>query len=486
MTRPGIDYDIDQVSSPVAHADTVRTVLANAVQLKRHLVHMDMKQAFLSSKVRDQDAPDGIFIQIHKMYRDKFLGEGCDAFRMTSQIYGYPTSSFHLHRRVTSFLTNPGQYMKDENFSEKDQKLAEEFKFEQCIVDPCLYRWTKRDEKGNLIEEINLTVYIDDIICSSIGGIGSEYLDRFKNNLSKYVCEISLYEPLKHALGMRITHTDNGIALDQIEAIDSIYEDYKHFIPKNYKRPTTPMAPTRKCDPIEDMPKSEAERNIMKRLPFRSFLQRLMQVTTALGCKQALGIISRNQINPGLICWFDLIRVMCFMYDRKELVWKFERTTDNPRIVAYSDSDWSQCTETSRSVGGGIILWGNMILRVFSKRQTCIARSSSEAELYACDKVAIDCERFMKLLQFLGWPVSSFKIYVDNKSTINLCKRQPGSTKLSRAFRLRTDTLYHFHTHNMMKLDHISGLDNPADGYTKNQSGPLFVKFMKFLYPTQL
>ena len=79
MTRPGIDYDIDQVSSPVAHADTVRTVLANAVQLKRHLVHMDMKQAFLSSKVRDQDAPDGIFIQIPKMYRDKFLGEGCDA-----------------------------------------------------------------------------------------------------------------------------------------------------------------------------------------------------------------------------------------------------------------------------------------------------------------------------------------------------------------------------------------------------------------------
>ena len=75
------------------------------------------------------------------------------------------------------------------------------------------------------------------------------------------------------------------------------------------------MSELRKCDPTTDGPKSETERKIMNRLSFRSFLQRLMQVTTAYSCIQALGIISRNQVQPGLQCWYDLIRVMCFMYD---------------------------------------------------------------------------------------------------------------------------------------------------------------------------
>ena len=197
----------------------------------------------------------------------------------------------------------------------------------------------------------------------------------------------------------------------------------------------------------------------------------------------ALGIISRNQVQPGLQCWYDLIRVMCFMYDHRHLKVSLERKVDKPELIGFSDADWAGDLATSKSVGGGIIEWGGMILRVFSKRQTCIARSSTESELYALNKVALamDCERFVELLQFLGWKsLTSFRIKCDNKSTIALCKKKCGSTKLSRAFRLRNDDLLDMYNEKILEVEHISGTENPADGFTKAWSQlPLSVQRLR-------
>ena len=104
----------------------------------------------------------------------------------------------------------------------------------------------------------------------------------------------------------------------------------------------------------------------------------------------------------------------------------------------------------------------------------------------ALNKVALDCERFIELLQFLGWKsLTSFRIKCDNKSTIALCKKKCGPTKLSRAFRLRNDDLLDMYNEKILEVEHISGTENPADGFTKAQSSKMFKKFLKYLYPSQ-
>ena len=136
--------------------------------------------------------------------------------------------------------------------------------------------------------------------------------------MNDYVCKLSQAEELKHFLGVNYNRVGDTLEMDQVEQIDKIYEDYKKYLPDSFRKPTSPMSPSRKCDPIVDVPQSKEEEILMKQLPFRSFLQRLCQVTTRHECKYALGAISRNQINPGLVCWYDLLRVMVWMYNNKK------------------------------------------------------------------------------------------------------------------------------------------------------------------------
>ena len=124
-----------------------------------------------------------------------------------------------------------------------------------------------------------------------------------------------------------------------------------------------------------------------------------------------------------------------------------------------------------------------MVIDVYSKRQTVISRSSTEAELYAMNKVAVDTERIRSTLLFInGWNIPYFTLFVDNQSAITMAKQDSGSWKQSRSFRLRRDDMKQMIDDGYLVVKYISGTENPADGTTKIQSVSMFQKFAKFLY----
>ena len=127
--------------------------------------------------------------------------------------------------------------------------------------------------------------------------------------------------------------------------------------------------------------------------------------------------------------------------------------------------------------------WLLMFILLYSKRQTVISRSSTEAELYAMNKVAVDTERIRSMLQFInGWNIPYFTLFVDNQSAITMAKQESGSRKQSRSFRLRRDDMKQMIDDGYLVVKYISGMENPADGTTKIQSVSMFQKFAKFLY----
>ena len=178
----------------------------------------------------------------------------------------------------------------------------------------------------------------------------------------------------------------------------------------------------------------------------------------------------------------DLLRVMSYMFhNRHDHKVRMVRT-DDPKLCGWSDSSFADCLTTARSTCGGVVKYGSMIISAYSKRSSVICRSSTEAEFYACHKVAMDCDRVKHLLQFLGTQIKSYNVYCDNKSTVAMITQHAGSRKQSRSFRLRTNDMKDLTDAKFLTVMHIPGTANPADGFTKAQDLPMFRKFTKFLY----
>ena len=152
MCRPNIDFSPENVTSPVIHKDSMRALLANAVQLRRNLTHIDFKQAYLSADYDDREF-GAIHIKVPEGYEGKFADSEFDSYAMMKGIYGFPSSGYFWHKRINQFLSDPEGFLKNTGCSEMEAKRASKFKFKQSKTDPCLYRWEQRDPKSGRLQE---------------------------------------------------------------------------------------------------------------------------------------------------------------------------------------------------------------------------------------------------------------------------------------------------------------------------------------------
>ena len=89
------------------------------------------------------------------------------------------------------------------------------------------------------------------------------------------------------------------------------------------------------------------------------------------------------------------------------------------RLIACSDSDWCEAHSTSAHT----IMFGNAVVCYGSRRQHCIAMSSTEAEIIAASQAALEIVYLRKLLREMGVDVSEPTVlYVDNMGAVELSK----------------------------------------------------------------
>ena len=133
------DIDFNETFAPIARMDTVRTVLAIAVQNKWHVHQMDVKLAFLNVYLEEEvyvEQPPGYEVpgQEHKVYRLK------------NALYGLKQAPRAWYSRIDSYLTENG--------------------FHRSESEPTLY--TKVDEQGKMLI---VFLYVDDLIFTGDYGI---------------------------------------------------------------------------------------------------------------------------------------------------------------------------------------------------------------------------------------------------------------------------------------------------------------------------
>ena len=81
-----------------------------------------------------------------------------------------------------------------------------------------------------------------------------------------------------------------------------------------------------------------------------------------------------------------LFRIGRYLKKYPRLVWEFVDQSEQAEFVVRTDADWAGCQQFRKSTSGGTVSIGTHCIKVWSKTQAVVAKSSAESELYGVVK----------------------------------------------------------------------------------------------------
>ena len=139
---------------------------------------------------------------------------------------------------------------------------------------------------------------------------------------------------------------------------------------------------------------------------------------------------------------------------------------DSAILKGYCDSDWT----VGHSTTGYAIFLAGAVIGHSSKRQACIAASSTEAEVIAASSTSLEIVYFRRLLDELGLPQEGpTELYVDNTGAIALA-RDRRSCNRSRHIERRHLKVREYVAEDKIRVSYIASAENPSDVLTKTLS----------------
>ena len=217
-------------------------------------------------------------------------------------------------------------------------------------------------------------------------------------------------------LGIKIEREGDCLYLSQEEYLAKIL---KRFGMTNSKAVATPLETGIK------ILLSNSQEDISKEIdyPYREAIGCLMyaMLCTRPDLSFSICYLSRFSNNPRIEHWKALKRVLRYIKGTIKLKLKFGKESEN--ILGYSDADWAGDLTKRKSTSGFVFLLGGGAISWGSKKQTCVALSSTEAEYVALShatKEAIWLKRLM--CELLQESEKCITIFADNQSSMALAK----------------------------------------------------------------
>lgn len=416
-------FEYDQIYSPVARMSTIRTLLSVGIQNMHYFEQLDVKTAFLNGELKETIyvyPPEGV------KCKDGYV------LKLKKSLYGLKQSSKCWNNKINESLETLG--------------------FIRSETDYCLY-----------IKEINdnyiyLLLYVDDIILS---GPDLTIINECKKQLMKHF-EIKDKGELRNFLGLEIKYDkEKGILnVSQEKYIAGIL---KRFNFENCNSCKTPIDPKLRINAVET--------STMENKPTKQLIGCLMYLM--LGSRPdisfSVNYYSRFQDKNSNEVWSGLKRLLRYIKETQNMSLEFKRRENMQPIICYVDSDWAGDSSDRKSVTGYIVqIFGNCVVWV-TKKQNCIALSSTEAELIALCSAVCECLFIKNLLNDMHVFVPSFKVFEDNQSCIALIK-SPENNKRVKHIDLKYKFICEIVNNKTMTLEFINSKYQLADILTKGQS----------------
>jgi hypothetical protein len=314
--RYGVDFD--KTTVPTVRLESFRALLHLAASRDWDLKQFDIKTAFLH----------GVLPEEETMFMEQppgFEAPGKEEWvmRLMKSIYGMRQAS-----RI---------------WNQTFHKAVSQWGFERLQCEWCVYH--RNTPSGTVI----FVVHVDDIISAA----SSEKENTLFSNLLKSKWEISELGEPKYALGIAISRdlSARSISLSQTAKIDKSVEEYGQ---RDSRTVDTPMvAGLHLRRPDKSVPISSEIAEWANRTPYRSLVGSLMYIAVAMRPDISYVV---GRLSSFLDCyrpehWEAAIRVVHYLKGTRTHILTLGGS--NPlSLVGYSDSDYANCTDTSRSIGG--------------------------------------------------------------------------------------------------------------------------------------
>lgn len=192
----------------------------------------------------------------------------------------------------------------------------------------------------------------------------------------------------------------------------------------------------------------------------------------------AINFFSRYQDKPSNEIWNYLKRVLRYLKGTIDLSLVFVKGKEKFPMKCYVDSDWGGDLNDRKSVSGYLIkIYGNTVSWV-TRKQKCVALSTTEAELVALCSSVTDCLCFRKLLLDLNVTIDCCLIFEDNQACISLIKN-PENNRRVKHMDLKFNFVCENVKNNVIRIEYVNSETQQADMLTKGLPHPLFCKNRK-------
>ena len=432
----GIDYE--ETYSPVVRFESVRTVLALAAKLGFKLHQMDIKTAFLNGELEEE-----IFME----QPEEFIEKGKEEMvcKLKRSIYGLKQSARCWN-------------------TELDQKLRS-IGFVQSKNDPCIYT---RITEGELFV---IAVYVDDIIQA---GKNEKDIEEVKKKISKKFDAVDM-GPLHYFLGVKVIQSENGsVWIGQPSYIKTVLSKFKM---EDCNPVETP------ADASQKLKKAEENEELIDKELYQSAVGSILYISTRTrpDVSYAIGSCARFSANPTKCHWTAVKRIMRYLKGTFNFGLIYSSTNPND-LVGYSDADWAGDVNDRKSTSGYVFKICGGAVSWRSKKQSCVALSTAEAEYMALASATQEAIWMKHLIadlhiEILEKPVC---IHEDNQSTICIAKNHQyhGRSK-------HIDIKFHFTRDQVIsgniELNYCKSENMVADLFTKPLSGPQFKRLRELL-----
>ncbi|GJT71912.1 retrovirus-related pol polyprotein from transposon TNT 1-94 [Tanacetum coccineum] len=415
--QEGIDYD--ETYAPVARLESIRILLAYACALDFRLFQMDVKSAFLNGFINEEvyvAQPPG-FIDFAKPNH---------VYRLKKALYGLKQAPKAWYDRLKAFLIKHDYTM--------------------GMVDNTLF--TKKKDSNIIIVQI----YVDDII---FGSTCQEMCDDFAKIMHDEF-EMSMMGELNFFLGLQIKQLEDGIFFNQSKYIK---EMLKKFGLEDSKPMKTPMSTETKLTKDE-------EGESVDNTKYRGMIGSLLYLTASRpDIMFSVCLCARFQEDPKTSHLEAVKRIFRYVKGTTHLGLWYPKGSGIETIV-YADSDHAGDYVDRKSTSGICTFMGCCLTSWFSKKQTALAISTTEAEYVSAGKA---CQQALWMKQALvdyGIRLDDIPIMCDNKGAIDLSKN-PVQHSRTKHIEIR----HHFLRDNVQKgnisIEKVSSEDNIADILTK-------------------
>lgn len=426
------DMVFKDIYSPVARLTTVRIFMAMSLKYNAYVHQMDVCNAFLNGEVQEDiymSLPRGFEVDNNKVCK------------LQKSLYGLKCAPKCWNMKFNEFMFKYG--------------------FKRSEYDSCLY--VKRDNDCYMF----VLLFVDDLL---VLGTAESQVIEFKKVLGNTFRMRDL-GMINHYLGIVFNKNANSITLNQCKYLENVL---KKFDMLECNGVSTPIEQNFDHKQLLRK-KSETVQIENKCRQLIGCLTYVMLCTRPDLCV-SINILSRYQSCASNDLWIALKRIL--RYVKNTIDYKLTYTCQGVDLLSgYADADWAGDTTDRKSTSGYVFFLFGCPVSWVSKKQTSVAKSSTEAEYLALSLAASEACWLRNICSDFCIDIPHVVMYEDNMSTISLCNNEWKHGRLK-----HVDIHYHFIREKVrdkvIKLNYISSSEQIADICTKPLPAVTFKKFV--------